>query len=66
VVSLEPVTQPQDIFYADLNHQSWEEEAINGTKGMIRSTSNHARYPIILFLDGIVSNHGMDRCQEYC
>lgn len=66
VASLEPVTKPQDIFHADLNHQSREEEAINGTQGVIRSTSNTARYPLVLFLDGIVSDHGVDYCQEYC
>jgi len=65
VASLEPVTKPQDTFYADLNHQSREEEAINGTQGVIHSTSNDARYPMVLFLDGIVSKYGMDRCQEY-
>lgn len=66
VASLEPVTKPQDIFYADLDHQSREEEAINGTKGVIRSTSNDTRHPLVLFLDGVVSGYGVDCCQEYC
>lgn len=56
VASLQPVTKPQDSFYADLNHQSREEEAINGTKGMIQFTGNKARYPVVLLLDGIVSS----------
>ncbi len=66
VVSLEPMTKPQDIFHAYLDHQSREEEAINGTKSLIRSTSNDGRYPLVLFLDGIVSDYGTNFCQEYC
>ena len=47
--------KPKDTFHLNLTHQSREDEAINGTSGVISYTGKHVRYPLILFLDGIVS-----------
>lgn len=44
-----------DEFRAILDHQSREDEAINGTDSKIHYVPGFARYPFILMLDGIVS-----------
>ena len=49
--------EPSDAFGVNLNHQSREEEAINGTSGIITYDGNQVRYPVVLLLDGIVSNN---------
>ena len=56
VTGLQSVEEPIDGFCANLDHQSREEEAINGIDGRIECAPAFARNPIILMLDGIVSS----------
>ena len=39
-----------------LDHQSREDQAINGTDSNIKYKTGFSRYPLVLFLDGIVSS----------
>lgn len=66
VASLRRMEKPQFTFDAELQHQSREEEAINGTDGMIRAATTNARYPIVLLLDGIVSTFNLNYHKEHC
>ena len=54
---LQFVEKPLDGFVANLEHQSREDEAINGSEGKIEYSSPFARYPFVLMLDGIVSQY---------
>ncbi|KAI4195424.1 MAG: hypothetical protein LQ346_003443 [Caloplaca aetnensis] len=53
VTSLQPVPAPQSTFGVALNHQSREEEAVNGTGRTIKYGTGYRRYPFLLLLDGI-------------
>lgn len=55
VTELQSVEKPGGGIYAALDHQSREEEAINGVDGMLEYSPGFIRYPFILMLDGIVS-----------
>ncbi|KAL8829001.1 MAG: hypothetical protein Q9191_002266 [Dirinaria sp. TL-2023a] len=54
VKSLPTMIQPQEVFHVNLDHQSREEEVINGTERAVRYAGGPVRYPIILLLDGIL------------
>ncbi|KAI4155630.1 MAG: hypothetical protein L6R39_001197 [Caloplaca ligustica] len=53
VTGLQPVPKPQPTFEVDLDHQSREEEAVNGNSSTIRYGTGYRRYPFLLLLDGI-------------
>ena len=54
VVGFESVPRPQASFKILLDHQSREEEAINGIQPMIKYQSGFRRFPFVLLLDGIL------------
>ena len=54
VVAFEPIPKPQAPFYISLDHQSREEEAINGSQPRIQYKTGFSRYPFVLLLDGIL------------
>ncbi|KAL8720516.1 MAG: hypothetical protein Q9225_002638 [Loekoesia sp. 1 TL-2023] len=53
VTALQSVPNPQLTFRVSLNHQSKEEEAINGSDPIVRYGTGYRRYPFLLLLDGI-------------
>lgn len=55
VVGLRSVENRQGEFHVLLNHQTREDEAINGTNTEIKYEAQFPRYPLVLLLDGIVS-----------
>lgn len=55
VTGLEAVPSPQPSFDVILDHQSREDEMINGISPSIEYKPTFPRYPFILLLDGIVS-----------
>jgi 21S rRNA (GM2251-2'-O)-methyltransferase len=56
VTGLESVpNRTQESFDVCLDHQSAEEESVNGTKNLVKYEPAFSRYPFILLLDGIVS-----------
>ena len=44
-------------FHITLDYQSREDEAVNGTITEIKYESSFARFPFVVLLDGIVSDH---------
>lgn len=52
--SFQPVRRHQSSFHVVLDHQTREEEAVNGTDPEVKYESASPRYPFILMLDGIV------------
>ncbi|KAI4262118.1 MAG: hypothetical protein L6R42_002697 [Xanthoria sp. 1 TBL-2021] len=48
-----PPGTPQPTFDVILDHQSREEEAVNGTSTAVPYGTGHQRYPFLLLLDGI-------------
>ena len=55
MIGLQPVKSPQGALHLMLDHQSREDEAINGTDTEINYEPRFPRYPFVLLLDGIVS-----------
>lgn len=55
MVGLRSVENRQGEFRVLLNHQTREDEAINGTNTQIKYEPGFPRYPLVLLLDGIVS-----------
>ena len=55
VVGFRSVENRQGEFHVLLNHQTREDEAINGTNTQIKYEAGFPRYPLVLLLDGIVS-----------
>lgn len=57
VTGLDPVSSlTQESFSVCLDHQSTEEEAVNGRDNQVKYKPVVSRYPFVLLLDGIVSN----------
>ena len=56
IVGLQPVERIQDPLHVTPDHQTREDEAINGTSTTIKYSAGFPRYPFLLMLDGIVSN----------
>lgn len=54
VKSFQPVRGHQSSFHVVLDHQTREEEAVNGTNPEVNYKSAFPRYPFVLMLDGIV------------
>ncbi|SLM36277.1 rna family [Lasallia pustulata] len=54
VRDFQPVRGHQGVFHATLNHQSSEEEKVNGTESEVKYQSVFPRYPLVLMLDGIL------------
>ncbi|KAL1641894.1 hypothetical protein SLS58_005729 [Diplodia intermedia] len=54
VVYLRPVQRTRPFFDIELDRQSREEARINGTNNRLKYNSHGWRYPLILYLDGIV------------
>ena len=54
VVAFKPVPKQQAPFYVTLDHQSREEEVVNGNQPKIQYQAGFSRYPFVLLLDGIV------------
>ncbi|EKG14476.1 tRNA/rRNA methyltransferase SpoU [Macrophomina phaseolina MS6] len=54
ILALRPAVRSQPSFDFELDKQSREEQAINGTNKRLRYNSHGWRYPFILYLDGIV------------
>ena len=50
------MTSPKGTFEVILDHQSREEEAINGTNPKVEYKMAFPRFPFVLLLDGIVSS----------
>ncbi|KAL4950131.1 hypothetical protein BDW69DRAFT_172804 [Aspergillus filifer] len=65
-LALKPVVLGDDTFGLELAPQSREEAAVNGTKdrfSLIRPfTQQHARYPVILLLSGVVDTRNVGAC----
>lgn len=56
ITALESVpSSTQNSFSVCLDHQSAEDEAINGTENRVNYRPTFSRFPFILLLDGIVS-----------
>lgn len=55
VAGLQPLQEPDTVFQVSLDHQSKEEEAVNGKDSSIKYQGTFPRYPFILLVDGIVS-----------
>lgn len=55
ITGLQSAEKPFENFHANLDHQSREEEAINGRDGRVEYSPPFARYPVVLMLDGVVS-----------
>ncbi|KAL8732185.1 MAG: hypothetical protein Q9166_002932 [cf. Caloplaca sp. 2 TL-2023] len=53
VTSLDSVPSPQSTFEVVLDHQSREEEAVNGNNTTVPYGNGYHRYPFLLLLDGI-------------
>ena len=65
MVGLRSVENRQGEFHVLLNHQTREDEAINGTNTEIKYEAGFPRYPLVLLLDGIVSGEpNKFLCQE--
>ncbi|KAL9640057.1 MAG: hypothetical protein Q9164_000542 [Protoblastenia rupestris] len=56
VTAIQRVENPQRFFNAVLDHQSREDEAINGTNTSLKYQPAFPRYPFILLLDGILDS----------
>ena len=56
ITGLETVTGRQGALHVIPDHQTREDEAINGNVTNIKYTAGFPRYPFVLMLDGIVSN----------
>lgn len=54
VLAFKPVPKQQAPFYVTLDHQSREEELINGNQPNIKYQVGFPRFPFVLLLDGIV------------
>ncbi|MCJ1467485.1 hypothetical protein MMC07_006110 [Pseudocyphellaria aurata] len=54
VTGLQRVDRQRRVLKVNLDHQSREEEAINGTNQNIEFEPAFSRYPFVLFLDGVV------------
>lgn len=50
------MASPNGTFEVILDHQSREEEAINGIDPRVEYDMGYPRYPFVLLLDGIVSS----------
>ena len=55
MIGFRSVENRQGEFNVLLNHQTREDEAINGTNTQINYEAGFSRYPLVLLLDGIVS-----------
>lgn len=56
ITGLDPVSdRTRESFGVCLDHQSAEEEAVNGRDNQVKYKPVIARYPFVLLLDGIVS-----------
>ena len=56
VIGLQPVLELKAAFHVSLDHQSREEEIVNGKNSNIEQQSTFPRYPLVLLVDGIVSS----------
>lgn len=54
VTGFQAVEKRNGAFHVILDHQSREEEAVNGTSTIIEYQVSFPRYPFVLFLDGIL------------
>ncbi|KAL6721372.1 hypothetical protein ACLMJK_000475 [Lecanora helva] len=54
VVGFRPVENQQGPFHVILDHQSQEDEVVNGIDTLIKYDSDYRRYPFVLLLDGIL------------
>ena len=54
VIGLCSIDKPHSNFQVLLDHQSQEEESVNGNSPFVPYGSNFSRYPFLLLLDGIV------------
>lgn len=54
VVAFKPVSKQQAPFHITLDHQSREEEAINGREPKVKYQVGFSRFPFVLLLDGIL------------
>ena len=59
VVDLQPIPFPENTITVSLNHQSVEEENINGADTSIEYNASFRRYPFVVLLDGVVSSHSI-------
>jgi len=55
VVGLQSVERRKGLFHVILDHQTSEDEEINGKVTKIEYEVNYPRYPFVLLLDGVVS-----------
>ena len=55
MVGFRSIENRQGEFHVLLNHQTREDETINGTNTQIKYEAGFPRYPLVLLLDGIVS-----------
>lgn len=55
ITSLLPVEGMGKALRVVIDHQSREDEAVNGTDPVIKYNAKSSRYPLIIMLDGIVS-----------
>lgn len=57
VIGLRPVSGHKAPLHVILDHQSREDEDINGNDTNVKYEVGFPRYPFVLLLDGIVSSH---------
>lgn len=55
VIGLGPILGPKAPLHLILDHQSREDEDINGNDTNVQYEEGFSRYPFVLLLDGIVS-----------
>lgn len=60
VIGFRPVEGAQGPFHVILDHQSREDEQVNGKDTLIKYEVGFPRYPFVLLLDGIVSTPSID------
>jgi hypothetical protein len=56
VLGLARLDSPQRVFHVALDHQSREDQAVNGTATAVSYGADEKRFPFVLMLDGIVSS----------
>ena len=57
VVGFNPVPGPQGHFRLALDHQTNEDEIVNGKNEVIKYQAGYSRYPFVVMLDSIVSSN---------
>lgn len=56
VVGFDPVPRPEGHFRLTLDHQTDEDEIVNGKNEVIKYRAGYSRYPFVVMLDSIVSS----------